>query len=185
MREDSKMKRPSIEKAVQENTIYNGFRWAYVDRELDASVIHNLQATKATKVQSLGYIAKLDSNKTQIINVYLDRKTAAVQNGYQSVSALDNPVRCQTITNGNYYCLYEKCEQQLKAAFSIQKPLLYKDGVGQFDAQNNLLQEFSCKYDCIKALRMSDKTLAKALDKNVAYNGVYYKSLGAKTRCIP
>lgn len=185
MREDSKMKRPSIEKAVQENTIYNGFRWAYVDRELDASVIHNLQATKATKVQSLGYIAKLDANKTQIINIYLDRKTAAVQNGYQSVSALDNPVRCQTITNGNYYCLYEKCEQQLKAAFSIQKPLLYKDGVGQFDAQNNLLQEFSCKYDCIKALRMSDKTLAKALDKNVAYNGVYYKSLGAKTQCIP
>jgi phage anti-repressor protein len=185
MREDSKMKRPSIEKAVQENTIYNGFRWAYVDRQLDANVIHNLQPTKQTKVQSLGYIAKLDANKTQIINIYLDRKTAAIHNGYQSVSALDNPVRYQTITNGNYYCLYEKCEQQLKDDFSIQNPILYKDGVGQFDGQNNLLQEFSCKYDCIKALRMSDKTLAKALDKNIAYNGVYYKSLAAKMQCIP
>ena len=30
---------------------------------------------------------------------------------------------------------------------------------------------------------MSDKTLAKALDKNKAYNGNYYKSLGTKTHC--
>ena len=183
MREDPKMKRPTIEKAIQESTIYNGFRWAYVDRQLDPNAIYNLPPTKQTKVQALGYIAKLDSDKTQIINVYLDRKTAALQNGYQS-SSLDNPVRNYTITNGHFYCLYDKCNQELRDNFSTPNPILYKDGVGQFDNQNNLLQEFICKYDCIKTLHMSDKTLAKALDKNVSYNGYYYKSLGSKLQCI-
>jgi hypothetical protein len=183
MREDPKMKRPTIEKAIQESTIYNGFRWAYVDRQLDPNTIYNLPPTKQTKVQALGYIAKLDADKTQIINVYLDRKTAALQNGYQS-SSLDNPVRNGTITNGHVYCLYDKCNQELRDNFSTSNPILYKDGVGQFDNQNNLLQEFICKYDCIKTLRMSDKTLAKALDKNISYNGYYYKSLGSKLQCI-
>jgi hypothetical protein len=177
------MKRPTIEKAIQENTIYNGFRWAYVDRQLDPNTIYNLPPTKQTKVQALGYIAKLNADKTQILNVYLDRKTAALQNAYQP-SSLDNPVRNGTITNGHFYCLYDKCDQSLRDNFSTPNPILYKDGVGQFDNQNNLLQEFVCKYDCIKTLHMSDKTLAKALDKNVSYNGYYYKSLGSKLQCI-
>lgn len=28
------------------------------------------------------------------------------------------------------------------------------------------------------------KTLAKALDKNISYNGYYYRSLGSKLQCI-
>ena len=59
-------------------------------------------------------------------------------------------------------------------------PILYKDGVGQFNEQNELVNEFTCKYDCIKSLNISDKTLAKSLDKDILYNGFYYKSLGSK-----
>lgn len=187
MREDSRLKRPSLQKAVQENTIYNGFRWLYVDRELDPNIIHSIQETKATKVQSLGYIAKVNPTKTRIENVYLDRKTAALNNNYQSPSALDNPVKNKTLANGHYYILYENCTEELKDDFIERnngEPLLYKEGVGQFDNQNQLLREFSCKYDCLRSLSMSDKTLAKALDKNIAYNGFYYKSIGSKTSCF-
>jgi len=186
MREDIKFKRPSIHKAIQENTIYNGFRWMYIDRELDPRTIVNLQPTKQTRLQNLGYIAKLDSNKTKIINVYIDRKTAAIKNGYSN-SGLDAPVRSGNITNGHYYVLYDRCDDNLKASFESQiggEPILYKDGVGQYDSQQNLLKEFICKYDVIKTLSMSDKTLAKALDKDVAYNGFYYKSIGSKTQAL-
>jgi hypothetical protein len=187
MKEDSRIKRPSINKAIEENKIYNGYRWAFVDRELDPSVLHNIQPTKVTKIQNLGYIAKLNSEKKQIINVYLDRKTAAISNGY-SASGLDTAVKNLFITNGYYYMLYEKCDNDLKVEFEsrlTKEPLLYKDGVGQFDSQQNLVREFACKYDCIRSLAISDKTLAKALDKNIAYNGHYYKRLGEKTQCFP
>ena len=183
-----KVKRPSIDKAVKENTIYMEYRWAFVDRSLDPNIIHNILPTKQTKIQNLGYIAKLNTEKTKILNVYLDRKTAAIQNNYQSISALDNPVRSGTITNGHYYMLYDKCEDDLKNKFIIRnhrEPLLYKDGVGQYDSTNKLIREFNCKYDCIRKLNMSDKTLAKALDKNVSYNGFTYRSLPSKLSCFP
>jgi len=177
-----KVKRPSIVKAIEDSSVYNGFRWAFVDRNTDPNIIANILPTKQTKTQNLGYIAKLNKEKTEILNVYLDRKTAATSNDYASSSSLDTPVKNMSLTNGHYYILYDKCEDELKNVF-VQKygePLLYKDGVGQYNAENNLLAEFVCKYDCIKQLKISDKTLAKALDKNILYNNYYFKSIGSK-----
>ena len=184
MKEDQRIKRPSVNQAAIKNVVYCGFRWALVDRELDPNILYNLQPTVKTRPQNLGYIAKTNQDKSQILNVYLDRKTAALSNGYDSSSALDTPVKNNTLTRGHYYMLYDNCTEDLRHDFENRnhgEPVLYKDGVGQFDAQNNMTREFICKYDCLKQLKMSDKTLAKALDKNVAYNGFYYKTIGSKT----
>ena len=181
-----KVKRPSIVKAIEDNTVYNGFRWAFVDRNTDPNIIANILPTKQTKTQNLGYIAKLNKEKTEILNVYLDRKNAATSNDYASSSSLDTPVKNVSLTNGHYYMLYDKCEDELKNNFvqKYREPLLYKDGVGQYNAENNLVAEFVCKNDCIKQLKMSDKTLSKALDKNLLYNNCYFKSVGSKLKCV-
>jgi phage anti-repressor protein len=186
MNENKNIKRPTMTNAVKENTIYCGFRWQLVERNLDANIIHSIEPTKETKVQNLGYIAKLDANKSEILNVYLDRKTASQLNGYQSSSSLDNPVKNNTLTNGHFYVLYNNCDKELIEKFEEINgpPLLYKNGLGQYDLNNNLITEFSCKYDCIKDLKMSDKTLAKSLISNVPYNNYYYKELGNKIKCI-
>jgi hypothetical protein len=187
MKEDTNIKRPSINKAVTENMIYFGFRWLLVDRELDSTIIHNISPTKQTKIQNLGYISQLNTEQTEIINVFIDRKTAAQFNGYESLSALDNPVKNHTLTKGFYFKLYDECQDNLKNDFELKingQPLLYKNGVGQYDSENNLVKEFACKYDCIKSLSMSDKTLAKALNKNIQYLNHYYKSIGSKLKCI-
>ena len=182
MKENKNIKRPSINKAITENTIYCGFRWLLVERNVDPNIITNIEPTKKTKIQNVGYIAKLNTEKNAILNVYLDRKTAAKLNGYNSFSALDNPIKKNTITNGHYYKLYNECDEELKNEFEdvYGIPLLYKNGLGQFDLHGNLVKEFECKYDCIKTLSMSDKTLTKALDKNIPYNNFYYKELGEK-----
>ena len=65
-----------------------------------------------------------------------------------------------------------------------KEPFLYKIGVGQYDPENNLIQEFICKYDCIKTLHISDKTLEKSLTKSILYNGNYFKYLGIKLKCL-
>jgi hypothetical protein len=181
-----KLKRPSIVKAVNQNTVYHGHRWNFVDRDADPTILANIQQTKQTHAQNVGYIAKLTADKSEILNVYIDRKTAAKGNGYESSSALDNPVKFETQTNGHYYMLYEKCSDELKDDF-VEKhsdPLLYKDGVGQYDANNMLVCEFVCKFECIKQLKMSDKSLAKVLDTNVMYNNFYFKRIGSKLQCI-
>ena len=182
MKEDTKMKRPSLTKAIMENLVYNGFRWLFVDRELDPSIIHKIEPTKQTKTQNLGYIAQINKEQTEIVNVFIDRKTAAHMNGYESTAALDNPVKNYTLSKDSYYKLYDDCEDELKSAFEEQcgEPFLYKNGAGQFDAENKLTKEFASKYDCIKQLKMSDKILAKCYNKDIQYNGYYYKEIGSK-----
>ena len=188
MKEFGNIKRPSINKAVLENTVYRGYRWMLVDRELDATIIHNILPTKPIKEQNIGYIAQLNREKTEIVNVYLDRKTACRMNGYTSSSALDIPVKNFSLSKDFYYKLYDDCNSDLKKAF-IQKnggspPVLYKNGVGQYDSADNLIKEFICKYDCIKQLAISDKSLEKALDKNVMYKNCYFKTIGTRDKCF-
>ena len=186
MKENQNVKRPSVNKAITENTIYCGFRWLLVDRELDPNIIHQISPTKETNTQNGGYIAQINSEQTEIVNVFIDRKTAALSNGYLSSSALDTPVKNFTITKGFYYKLFDKCSSELQKNF-IEKngeTLLYKDGIGLFNSDNKLQQEFSCKYDVIRQLKMSDKTLTKALDKNILYNNYYYKSMGSKVKWL-
>ena len=188
MRENYQIKRPSINKAIAENTIYHGYRWLYVDRKSDPYVISNIQPTKKTKIQNLGYIAKLDKDKKQIINVYLDRKTAALANNFSSSSALDNPVKNNSIIKEHYYILLTNCDNKLVSDFlnkhNLNEICLYKNGIGQYNSEQKLIQEYICKYDCIKKLHISDKTLTKALDRNVAYNNNYFKCIGSKLQII-
>ena len=182
MKDNSAIKRPSVNKAIRENTVYQGFRWQLVDRELDPQTIHQLEPTKKTRPQNLGYIAKVNKEKTEILNIYIDRKTAAVQNGYASSSALDTPVKNGTLANGYYYMLLDSCEE-LKEQW-IEKHgecMLYKDGIGQYNAENKIIRKFICKYDCMTQLKISQKSMAKVLDKDVMYDKCFYKSLGSKT----
>jgi len=37
----------------------------------------------------------------------------------------------------------------------------------------------------MKILKMSDKTIARSLEKGVEYNGFFYKKLGAKVKAAP
>jgi prophage antirepressor-like protein len=182
MNEDKNIKRPSIMKAIQENTIYFGFRWQLVERNIDPNIVQHIEPTKETKIVNVGYIAKLNADKTEIVDVYLDRKTACKLNNYDSIGALDACVKNFTIKDGFFYKLYENCDDNLKNDFQSKNgtPMLYKNGVGQFDLEGNLTKEFLCKYDCIKSLCISDKTLAKCLENNIPYNGFFYKELGSK-----
>jgi hypothetical protein len=178
-----KDKRPSITKAIEKNTVYNGYRWAFVGRDEDPNVVKPLAATKEIRPQTGGNVAKLDQDKQTIINVYIDRKTAAKMNGLVP-SGLDTPIKNCKIVNGFYYMVYDNCDAQIIAKYEEINgaPMLYKNGMGMFDNDGNLVREFSCKYDCIKQMKISDKTLAKALDNNIQYNGYFYKTLGEKNQ---
>ena len=181
MKEDYAMKRPSINKAVRENTVYRGFRWQLIDRELDPHIIQ-IEATKVTKIQKNGYVAKVNQEQTEIIHVYLDRKTAAQCNEYPSIASLDNTVKNHTIKDGHYYQLYEECDALLKNQFEARhgKVLLYHDGIGQFDSNHILLTEFTSKFDCTACVGISHKSLAKVLNKELMYREYYFRSMGEK-----
>lgn len=185
MNEDRTIKRPSLSKAVLENTVYNGFRWLFVERDMDSTVIHNLQPTRQTVAKNMDYVAKLNKDQTEIINVYLDRKTAALMNGY-SMSGLDNAVKKGIQTQGFYYKLYSNCNKEIIQKFTEKygkNILLYKDGIGMYNESGKLVKEYKCKYECIKLEKISDKTLAKAMVEDKAYNGYKFRMLPSRLSC--
>jgi len=181
LKENHNIKRPSLNKAVLENTIYQGFRWLFVDRSLDPNNIHDIKPTKETRIQNIGYIAKLNSDKSKILKIYLDRKTSSKLNGYTSPSSLDTIVKKCKLSNGNYYILYNELSEELKESYI--KPILYKNGVGKFDQNNNLIKEFICKEDTRVKENISNKSLTKALETGKLYNNYYYKFLKEKLEC--
>lgn len=183
IKEDYTLKRPSINKAVRENTIYHGFRWQFVDRELDPNTIHSLTTTKATQSQKNGYIAKLNKEQTEIIHVYLDRKTASQKNNYPSIASLDTAVKNKSLKDDYYYMLYDEVNESLKKSFTEKhggEIVLYHDGIGCFDKDNRLAKEYRSRYDCTVQTGMSQKTLAKVLNQSVLYKDHFYKTLGEK-----
>jgi hypothetical protein len=171
------MKRPSISKAALNSTVYNGFRWALIDRNMDSTIV-NLAPTKITKIQNIGYIAKINNNKTEILNVYLDRKTASRLNGCKNI---DNVVKHFKCSNAYYYKLYHLCDKELITNFENKYGLvvLYANGVGMFSLDNLLLKEFTCKNKCSIQVGITNKTLTKAL-----LTGKSYKYLDPKIKMI-
>lgn len=49
IKEDNSLKSQSINKAVQENTIYGGFRWQIVDCNLDPTIIKPTKVANSEK----------------------------------------------------------------------------------------------------------------------------------------
>jgi len=189
------LKRPTIQKAVDNNTVYQGHRWSLIARDQDPQSTTHVQPTKVTKTQALGYVAKLNGDKTAILNVYFNRKTAARLNGYESHAALDWPVKTGNISNGYYYMLYDGCSDDLRAAFEEEQQqqlngrelILYENGVGQFNATNpdEMTNEYLHRYDCQKKCPdIGEKTLAKAIASGLAYNGFIYRMIGSKLSCL-
>ena len=124
----------------------------------------------------------MNKEKTEILNVYLDRRTASSSNGYTSESGLDTCVKKFTLSKGHYYLLYESCEDELKEKFEARYgiPILYKDGVGQFDTNGVLTREFTSKHEfTIGDFRISQKQMIKCL-KGDMYNDYYYRHIGSK-----
>jgi hypothetical protein len=174
--------RSSLIKAAKEGTRYLNFRWNLVDRNVDPNNISSLLPTKETKAQNLGYIAKLNGEKTKILAIYLDRKTASIKNGYESVAHLDSYVKSGKKADGFYYSLFDNLSDNLKKSFieKFGEPILYKNGVGQFDLNGNLIKEFRSKYNCQIQLGIGNKSVCKALETGKFYNDFLLKYLDDK-----
>jgi phage anti-repressor protein len=176
------LNRTSLRNAINDNTIYKDFRWIEVDRQLDPSVLNDVPETKIIKKLNIGYIAKLDKDKTKILNIYINRKVASKMNGYPNETSLDTTVKEENLSKDNYYVLYENLSEKLKMTFI--KPILYNEsGIGQFDTNNKILQDFTSRNECCIQLNLNTKTLNKRIKNNEEYDGYIYKFLEPKLFC--
>jgi hypothetical protein len=70
----------------------------------------------------------------------------------------------------------------MQRAMGGRPVVLFVDGIGQYDGQQQLVREFSCKYECVKQIGISDKTLTKSIERNEPYHNMYYRRLGQRVK---
>lgn len=166
---------------MKKNIAYFGYRWRYVERTLDPNVIHgDIVPTQAHKEKVMGYVAKLTADRSQILAVYINRKTASTMNGYSS-SGLDNPIAKDTVTKGHRYMAWDTFPAHLTQPFEEKygPVVLYENGVAQYQGDQKVA-EYSSKYECYTELNMSDKTMKKLLDSGTEYEGYRYTTVTNK-----
>lgn len=162
--------RSSLKKAADENTIYLNYRWHLVDRSENPNEVKDVPPTRQLiKNKNPGYIAKLNMDKTEILNVYIDRKTASIKNGYNSVAYLDYFVKHKKEVDSHYYVIYDEVDENIQKTFldkhNLREIVLYKKfGVGQYDMNNVLVREYKSKHDCQEQLKLGNKTVCKAIE---------------------
>jgi prophage antirepressor-like protein len=165
--------RNSLKKSVENNTVYKNYRWMFLNRDFEIKDIVIIP-TKLTETRDVGYIAKLNPDKTKIINVFYSMTEAIKING--SISR-----------NDPYYIIYDKCDINLKENFEeiYGEPLLYKNGLGQFDTTGvNLIKDFASKQDCLKKSNISRALLDKLIKDQSIYNGFIYRFIGKKSQFL-
>jgi phage anti-repressor protein len=70
---------------------------------------------------------------------------------YATIGSIVYLIKVKTFENKQYIIKLGESRRGIKNRYG--EPVLYKNGVGQYDASNILVKEFICKYDCIKQLK--------------------------------
>jgi len=168
---DIHISRNSLKRAVEKKSIYRNYRWMFVNRDSDIKEIVIEHTNVNEEIKCIGYIAKLNDNKTEITNVYISMQEAVKANG-------------KIPRNSQYYILYEQCDNIFKENFEKinGEPLLYQNGLGQFNDKNKLIKDFASKEDCFRKLNISRALLNKLIKENTIHNGFIYKYIGKKTQ---
>ena len=172
-----------LSESIVKCTLYKGYRWTNLDRELDDSTIQTLALTVDQTEIHTGYVAMLDLEKTCIVSVFQDQKAAALDRKFSSSASISSAIRLQRKSGGHYFVMYDDCDQALKDAFLKNHTLpppakrTNSQSIDQLHPiTNQLIQTFASISDVQKALHLSRRSIAKALEEGGIVKGYRLRS---------
>lgn len=100
--------------AAKKNTIYKGFRWHFIDRDVEDKEYQLEPTTIQRKTSNTKYIAMLDLDKSKILEVFSSVKEASKAKKLKSLAAISKAIRNGSMSRGNYWAYYEACDEDMK-----------------------------------------------------------------------
>ena len=176
-------KNASLRRAVSENNEYKGFRWNFVQRNHDVMIPATLAPTQKEFFVNVGYIAKLNNDLTEIIEVYKNQKEAAEANKVCKATICKS-VKETKIIYGYIYQLLENCTEDLRDHY------ISEHGIPVFGEKYHIekicieRREVIARYrnmaEATTECRISYKSLHKSLDNNTEHKGFIYRKVDLK-----
>ena len=172
--------RTAIKNAIKKKTLYKGFRWAELDRQLVDDTIQTLDDTVDAPTINNGYVAMLNLDKTHIVKVFCDKKAAKEDRKFTSSASISNAIKRGSVSSGHYFVMWEDCSNELKTQYLSTNQLPHKRVTGVQIAQLHpitkvQLETYSCIEDVIKKYKISRATLKSACEYKYLAKGYYWE----------
>jgi hypothetical protein len=112
-----KTSRNGITDAIDRNSVYVGYRWAILDKNLPDDTIQKLEETVVVKIIKKGYTCELNEDKNKILKVYSNQKDLAKQKNQKSSGWISTVIKQQKFYNGSYYLNWVDCSDELQQEY--------------------------------------------------------------------
>ena len=179
-RKDDKLSYNGLKSAVKNKSIYKNFRWFIVDKKLQNEK-YDIGETKCiTNNIPNEFIAMLDINKENIIEVYASQKHASKARKFSNGAAICKAIKQGSQSSGHYWQKYDDCSEDLKATYN--KPLPEKSTkniaikVNLLDkTSNEIIKTYDSVSDLIKEFQISRLTLNKICKNKTIYKNFLFE----------
>ena len=115
----------AIRTAIKNNTIYKGFRWFAIEKTSDPTIEMQIPATKQIVSQKHDYIALLNLDKNEILNVFAEQKDFA-EHYRISHAAVCCAIKRKSRTQGGYIMFYSDVDEELRKNYELYHDLPIK-----------------------------------------------------------
>jgi len=170
----------ALKLAAKNNTIYKGFRWLLVDRNVTEAPI--LQPTVESRTQSIEYIAMIDIQQTKILNVFPSQKEAAMARNLAGFSTISRAIKQKSISSGHYWNLFHRCSQEMRDEYlktnTLPEQHVKSNGISVIQIHPVTMEEiteYKSITEVLKKFQMSRVSLVKAAETNEIHNGFRWK----------
>jgi hypothetical protein len=173
----------ALKLAAKNNTIYKGFRWLLVDRNITEAPM--LQPTVESRTQAIEYIAMIDIQQTKILNVFPSQKEAAMARNLAGFSTISRAIKQKSISSGHYWNLFNRCSQEMRDEYlktnTLPEQHVKSNGISVIQIHPVTMEEiteYKSITEVLKKFQMSRVSLVKAVETNEIHNGFRWKMNG-------
>jgi hypothetical protein len=155
---------------INNKTLHNGSRWAYLRRDLPDDTVQNIGETVIKTKYKNGCIAMIDIDKKTILNVFINQKEASIARKLKSSASINHSIMHGNLCSGHYFQYYDDCSEELKKSYvdsgkvlptTVIKGIIVK----QYNYTNGeLINEFPSLLDVQIRFQVSNKSLKKAIE---------------------
>jgi prophage antirepressor-like protein len=172
--------KPMIKRSIETHQVYKGYVWMDLDRDKADDFVQPFPTDTVhhTKTIKIGYLAMLSLDKTKIVNVYPDHKSATLDRNLKSSAAISKALTKGTQSRGHYFQMWDDCDPELKREYleNHQLPEKAKRVNGIVIQQvmpvtHEVVKTFVCVEDVLRDFQMSRDTLNKAIDGGYVWKG--------------
>ena len=173
---------PLIRNHAHARTVYKGFRWAELDRDLPDDTIQDIGETVESKTVRKGMVAMIDIDKTRIMQVFCDKKEASSKRKV-TPSAITKACQLQTMSSGHFWQMWHDCDEKFRTEYHENGGVLpaareqnTHQKIHRVDPiSGSHLVTFESVADCIKEMKFSRHTLKEAIETERILKGSRWK----------